>query len=155
MAEKPVVLFVHGSWHNPNHFRPVRDVFESQGFRTVCPAQPSYGAEPDSSKDLTAIDVKTIKDAISELVEKGNEVIVVMHSYGGVIGTQAVDEQLGKKARAAKELKGGVTNLVYLCAFILPNGDSLASALGGGLPPYIKLEVMSPKHAPWQYADLS
>ncbi len=64
-----------------------------------------------------------------------------MHSYGGVVGTEAVDETLGAKQRQIKGLSGGVTQLLYLCAFLLSEGNSLGSAFGGQLPPFIKTEV--------------
>jgi pimeloyl-ACP methyl ester carboxylesterase len=143
MATKPVVFFVHGSWHNPNHFRPIRDIFEQEGYKTECPAQPTIGAPREKSENGFAEDVQTIKDALTALVDDGNEVVVIMHSYGGVIGSNAVHKDLSKEARSANGLEGGVVYLVYLCAFVLPAGHSLASALGGSLPPYIKFGVCS------------
>ncbi|MCJ1377259.1 hypothetical protein MMC17_000351 [Xylographa soralifera] len=136
---KPTVLFVHGSWHSPAHFQPVKELFEAHGYPTECPCQPSFNANPASTN--LEEDAKAIRSALDKLVvDEGKDVIVVMHSYGGVVGTQAVDASLGKKARQNKGLAGGVIHLLYLCAFILPLGDSLGSALGGGLPPFIKVE---------------
>ena len=65
------------------------------------------------------------------------------------MGTQAVDESLGKKVREGKGLSGGVLRLVYLCAFIVPLGQSLASALGGALPPFIPIEVSFAVYLRW------
>lgn len=64
-----------------------------------------------------------------------------MHSYGGVVGTEALDESLGIKERQIKGLSRGVTQLLYLCALLLSKDNSLASAFGGQLPPYIKIGV--------------
>jgi hypothetical protein len=53
-----------------------------------------------------------------------------MHSYG-------VHESLGKIAREKKVLLGGVMGLVYMCALLLPEGDSLWSVFGWeGAPVY-------------------
>ena len=66
----------------------------------------------------------------------------VLHSYGGVVGTEAVHESLGKHARHGKGRSGGVVALLYMTAFIIPKGDSPASARGGTpLPPYITIKV--------------
>ena len=141
MATKPTVLFVHGSWHNPNHFRLVRDLFEANRFPTECPRQPSCNADPARSSNWLESDAKCIQNAIIDLINAGKEVVVVMHSYGGVVGSQAVLEEYSKTRREADGLKGGVIQLVFLCSFIIPKGASLATALGGQLPPFIPVQV--------------
>jgi pimeloyl-ACP methyl ester carboxylesterase len=138
-TQKPTILFVHGSWHNPNHFTPIRTLFESQGFHTECPLQATYNAKPHSTLSLKD-DVEVIQATLTELVNHGKEVIVVMHSYGGVLGTEAVLESFGKTACQKKGLPGGVTRLLYLAAFVLPLGASLTTIFGD-LPPFIKVEV--------------
>ncbi|KAK9425472.1 putative AB hydrolase-1 domain-containing protein [Seiridium unicorne] len=40
--QKPAVLFVHGSWHQPSHFTRVRKVLEDADFPTLFVAHP-YG----------------------------------------------------------------------------------------------------------------
>jgi len=81
---------------------------------------------------------------LTRLIEgEGKEVIVILHSYGGIVGTQAVLEAFSKKARGAKNLSGGVIRLFYVAAFLLPMGASLEMAVGGELPPFIKVEVSS------------
>ena len=58
---------------------------------------------------------------MTELVAKEQDVIVVMHSYSGIPGSQAL-EGLDKKSCEAKGLKGGVVRLVYIMSFIVPEG---------------------------------
>ena len=135
----PTIFFIHGAWHSPKHFQPIRDLFESEGYPTECPCQPTFDAKPPTS---LVDDVKVMRSELNELIEEqGKDVIVVMHSYGGIVGTEAVQELLGKKARESKGLPGGVLRLLYMCAFVPPLGESLASTLGGELPPFIKLQV--------------
>ena len=64
----------------------------------------------------------------------------VLHSYGGIVGTEAVHESLGKHARHGKGLSGGVVALLYMTAFVLAKGGSLASARGEP-PPYLTIKV--------------
>lgn len=137
---KPVVIFVHGSWHKPAHFAPLRKLVEAHGYETYCPLLPSCG-------NLTLVDplghdAKAIYDTAEKLVSEGKEVIIAMHSYGGIVGTQAITSDLSKTARQAKGLGlGGVIHMLYLCAFVVPEKNSLATALGGSLPPYITIDV--------------
>lgn len=117
---------------------------ESEGYPTVCPLQPTYSAKPAPPAPVISFadDGKTIQATLDDLIEqKGKDVIVAMHSYGGVLGSASVHESYGKKAREAKGLPGGVLQLFYMCAFILPISNSLASALGGTLPPFILCQV--------------
>lgn len=136
---KPTVLFVHGSWHTPKHFAPVREVFEKAGFLTSCPRQPSVGNLPPVG---TMEDAQCIRDEVARLVEgEGRDIIVVAHSYGGVITTQAVEQRFAKKERVREGKSGGVSRIVYMCAFLLEVGQSLVNALGGTLPPFIPVDV--------------
>ena len=74
----------------------------------------------------------TNRSALAGLVEsEGKEVVLVLHSYGGMVGTEAVQGSLGRKYRKNLGLKGGVGGLFYMCALILPLGQSLMSRDGG------------------------
>lgn len=50
---------------------------------------------------------------------------MVMHSYGGMIGTDAVTDDLLCNRRAAAEKSGRVIHLLYMCAYILEPGTSV------------------------------
>lgn len=141
-STKPTVVFIHGSWHSPKHFEPVRAIFEANGYSTECPLQPSFNANPGPPVVSLQEDVEVIQALLTRLVDnEGKHVIIAMHSYGGVLGSQSVLESWSKQARETKGLPGGVLHLLYMCAFILPLGSSLATALGGNLPPFIKVQV--------------
>lgn len=118
---KPTVFLVHGAWHDPIHIRPVRELFESRGCLTMCFRQPSFSAQPPvATMDEDAI---CVRSQLSRIVEdEHREVIVVMHSYGEVVGSEATHKSFGKSARESKRLIGGVLRLLYMCAFVLPLG---------------------------------
>ncbi|RFU24005.1 hypothetical protein B7463_g12330, partial [Scytalidium lignicola] len=79
--------------------------------------------------------VAHIQKTTSELVAQGKEVVLVMHSYGGIPGTESAKGLL-KKDRAAEQKAGGIVSLVYIASFLLPQGESLASFLGS-MPPWV------------------
>lgn len=139
-STKPTIFIVHGAWHSAAHFVPLISLFKQAGYPVICPTQPTYNCQPPTK---TLYDDATFtRSILTDLIEKEQkEVIMIMHSYGGVVGTEAVTEELATEVRQAKGLKGGVVRLLYMTAFVLPLGDSLVTTLGGTLPPIIKVEV--------------
>jgi hypothetical protein len=59
---------------------------------------------------------------------------------GGVVGSCA-SKGLGVEQRLNKDKQGGITNIIFVSAFILQIGESLLDKLGGQMPPWMKLEV--------------
>ena len=52
---------------------------------------------------------------------------MLLHSYGGAVGTEAV-KGLWASERASKGLSGGVIHLIYMCGFMLQVGESVGGA---------------------------
>ncbi|KAG4418124.1 hypothetical protein IFR04_008717 [Cadophora malorum] len=136
-TEQPTILFVPGAWHLPAGFDAVRELLKPLGYPTEAVALPSIGAEPPT-KTLED-DAAVTRAAIEKLADAGKKVVVVTHSYGGVVGSCAV-EDLGFATRKAAGKVGGVINFVYLSAFALPKGVSLLDALGGNPLPWMKIK---------------
>lgn len=126
MATKPVIVFVPGAWHPPTAFDPVTKRLEAAGYETKGVHLASVGAA-EPLKDFQP-DVDAIQAVIKSSVNEGKDVLLVVHSYGGVVGGQAV-EGLDKASREKEGKKGGISHLYYCCAFALPEGVSLMDAL--------------------------
>ncbi|KAI1347151.1 Alpha/beta hydrolase fold-1 [Xylaria sp. FL0043] len=127
----PTVFFTPGAWHGPWIFDRVRSALSGRGFATDATSlatpgstDPSVGVSDDAAK---------VRSALTKLIDEGKEVVLVAHSYGGVVASNAV-EGLGIEQRAAKGLKGGVIIILYLAAFVIPANERLATALGGHRP---------------------
>ncbi|KAI1075152.1 Alpha/beta hydrolase fold-1 [Whalleya microplaca] len=71
-----------------------------------------------------ASDSDLIRSYATSLVEAGRTIAVLMHSYGGQVGTNAL-YGLSRNARAAKGLAGGISHLIYMAAFAMPEGRSM------------------------------
>lgn len=134
----PTFVFSMGAWIVPTFFDATQSHLETLGFPSACPAHPSIGAEPPS-KTLDD-DVTSLRNVLTTFADEGREIIVVAHSYGGVVASSAV-EGLTKAARAAAGRAGGVVKVIYLAAFALDKGQSLLGMLGGNYLPWMKLEV--------------
>ena len=67
--------------------------------------------------------------------------MLVLHSYGGLPGGAAA-YGLSKSERQGQGQAGGVIGLIYLSAFLIEEGGTLASKLpGGNLLPWISQHV--------------
>ncbi|KAI1379720.1 alpha/beta-hydrolase [Hypoxylon crocopeplum] len=117
---KPVFVFLHGAWHTPKCWEPLIAALDKAGYsgNSVAPALPSTNATPLPS-DWSG-DLEIIRSTVSDLVRE-HDVIVVVHSFSGMTAGTAL-EGLDKQACAAKGLKGGVVRLVYIAAFLVPEG---------------------------------
>ncbi|OTA99275.1 hypothetical protein M426DRAFT_325259 [Hypoxylon sp. CI-4A] len=115
---KPIFVLLHGSWHSPQCWSRVIEALDKAGYRAVAPALPSTGSTPPTP-DWSG-DVETIRKTVSDLVPE-NDVVVVAHSFSGMTAGTAL-EGLDKQTCASKGFKGGVVRLVYITAFIVPEG---------------------------------
>lgn len=115
---KPTFVLLHGAWHTPRCWDRLTAQLDAAGYTWVAPALPSSGSNPpipDWSRD-----VETIRDTVSSLIQE-HDVVVVTHSFSGMTGGTAL-EGLDKDASLAKGLKGGVVRIVYIAAFLVPEG---------------------------------
>ncbi|KAL4918721.1 Alpha/beta hydrolase fold-1 [Aspergillus aurantiobrunneus] len=138
MAAKPTVVFSIGAWLTPPAFSTIQAKLAERGIPSEVPAHPSIGAEPPN-KTLYD-DVASFKAVLTQLVGgQGKDVIVVGHSYGGVVASCAV-EGLAKASRKAAGQEGGVIRIMYMAAFALDKGQSLLDMLGGQYLPWMDVQ---------------
>ncbi|GKZ24458.1 hypothetical protein AbraIFM66951_010681 [Aspergillus brasiliensis] len=137
MASAPTIVLVPGAWCTAIVYDTLRTTLTSRGLPSIATAHPSIGAEPPS-KTLTD-DVAHLRSELVSLIDQGKDIILVLHSYGGVVGSGAV-EGLGKAERAQQGKAGGVIMVVYMSAFAIPKGKSLLDMLGGRFLPFMKAE---------------
>ncbi|RDW81266.1 alpha/beta hydrolase [Aspergillus mulundensis] len=129
---QPTIVFSLGAWSTPAVFDAVRSRLNTFGFDSECPARPSVDGEPPLK--TFEDDVASLRNVLTRLSEEGNDIVVVAHSYGGMVASSAVEG-------LAKEFGGRVIKVIYLAAFALDKGQSLLGLLGGNLLPWMKLEV--------------
>ncbi|KAH8805116.1 Alpha/beta hydrolase fold-1 [Xylogone sp. PMI_703] len=134
-VEKPTVLFIHGAWHRANCWDSVIFELKQHQYPIQTIELLSSGGEPTTT---VADDAAHIRKTTEKLVAAGKEVVLVMHSYGGIPGTESAKGLL-KKDRQAEQKAGGIVSLVYITAFLLPPGATLASFLGD-MPPWLLFE---------------
>lgn len=100
---RPELILVHGAWHGSWAWRELVDVLEREDWRARTVDLPSSGSGADLSADAAL--VREI------LLESDTPKVLVGHSYGGTVVTQA--------GAGVESLVG----LVYLCAARPDVGD--------------------------------
>ncbi|KAH7024715.1 uncharacterized protein B0I36DRAFT_416281 [Microdochium trichocladiopsis] len=78
----PIILFTPGAWHGPWAFDEIRKDLSSRGLSTSAVTLPSVGTK--NVNVGVAEDTAAVRAEIERLSNKGKQVIVVAHSYGGV-----------------------------------------------------------------------
>ncbi|KIX98567.1 uncharacterized protein Z520_05868 [Fonsecaea multimorphosa CBS 102226] len=137
MSSKPVIVLVPGAWHVPEAYHLVVGELEAAGYETRGVKFASVGS-PEPLKDIQP-DVEAIQQVMRPLIEdQGKDVLLVVHSYGGVVGNEAVKD-LDKASRAKQGKKGGVSHIYFCCAFALPEGVSLMDALNQTPLPWFQI----------------
>ncbi|KOS38782.1 hypothetical protein ACN38_g10397 [Penicillium nordicum] len=142
---RPTILVIHGAWHHPDFYATFCKAFEDLGYETICPRLPTCNDDRPPTKKL-ADDVSLIRQTAQALLDSGKTIIAVMHSYGGVVGTDALDGL-------------AIKQLIYMTAFAPSAGNSLAGTFGGRVPPFVAVDeekdlLTVPDPAPWFFNDL-
>lgn len=148
-TERPTIVFIPGAWHLPEAFDTVRALLSQRGYASEAIALPSIGAEPPT-KSLND-DIEHVHAVLKRLADdEGRQIVVVCHSYGGLVGAGAVKGvEFVRRAKTPREedgKKGGVIMLVYMAAFVVPRGKSLKDMLGGEWLPWMRFDVSVPFH---------
>ncbi|KAG8163935.1 hypothetical protein KVR01_005853 [Diaporthe batatas] len=134
---QPVFVFAPGAWHTPDCYQLVQDRLHAQGWETRAVAYPSVGAEPPTKSAFD--DAAAVRAEAQALVDQGRQVVLVGHSYGGLVISEAAKD-LAYKQRKAEGKEGGVVLLVYMSAFVVPKGFSLIQMLGGNPLPWMDIQ---------------
>ncbi|OJJ01908.1 hypothetical protein ASPVEDRAFT_83430 [Aspergillus versicolor CBS 583.65] len=133
---QPTFVFSLGAWSSPVGFEALRSDLRSRGFPSECPSHPSAGTEPPKTLDD---DVASLQSVMTALADEGKDIVVVAHSYGGMVASSAV-EGLVKSVRAQGGRLGGVVSIICVAAFALDKGQSLLGLLGGNYLPWMRVE---------------
>lgn len=86
---KPTRLIVHGGWHLPGSYDKLTSALRDAGFEVHIPRHLSMNQSRPPNADL-ASDSDLIRSYATSLVEAGRTIAVLMHSYGGQVGTNAL-----------------------------------------------------------------
>jgi pimeloyl-ACP methyl ester carboxylesterase len=116
-SDKTYIL-IHGAGHGAWCWKKIVPVLEAKGYKAITLDLPSHGNDTAQLAQVTLDDdAKKVADAANAV---GGKVILVGHSSGGVVISQAA-ELLGTEK---------IDKLIYLDAFLPQNGESVFSLAG-------------------------
>src|SRR5260221_3125904 len=111
-----IFILVHGSWHGGWCWDSVALLLAGSGHVVHAPDLAGLG---DDRTDLAAVTLAGWRDQIVALVDAAEEpVVLVGHSRGGIVISEVAEARPEKIAR-----------LVYLAAFLLRDGESVAPTM--------------------------
>ncbi|KAK2865367.1 hypothetical protein FQN49_003643 [Arthroderma sp. PD_2] len=133
---KPTIALVPGAWHTPAHYQDFLGEIEKAGYPTACLQLPSVDSSAPNDETVASNAAVVREKLLLPLLDDGKNVILVMHSFGGCVGSVAA-AGLSKKDRGSS---GGVVGLIYIAAFLAKEGLSLFNALGGKLDDFVNAD---------------
>ena len=144
--ELPTIVLVQGSFQISKVYCKLKRGLVAQGYPTIHPELPS--CSNTDSEDFPQVslidDALAIRTVLTRQVEYEEKlVVVVMHSYGGLVGSEAATEELSYAKRHAQGLPGGVIHLFLYSAFLLNEGQSVLSAFGESANNDVKVNTPS------------
>ncbi len=120
-SKPPVLVSVHGAWAGGWQMKKVAPLLEAKGWKVYRPSLPGLGEH-----HALATPAIGLEDHITDIVnlilfEDLRDIVLLGHSYGGMVITGVADRIPDRIAR-----------LVYLDAFLPEDGESLTSLVPPG-----------------------
>jgi pimeloyl-ACP methyl ester carboxylesterase len=105
-GSKPTVVLVHGAWGDATGWDGVTRRLQADGYPVLAPANPLRGLASDAAYVASVLDTLP------------GPIVLVGHSYGGAVITNAATGKANVKA------------LVYVAGFALEEGEDTVTAIG-------------------------
>jgi len=104
-------LLIHGSWHSSWNWHRVIPILAKQGHNAIAIDLPGMGRD---KTPITEVKMHSTVDRICSLIDSiEGKVILVGHSKNGIMISQAAEYRPDK-----------IEKLVYLAAYLIPNGKT-------------------------------
>jgi pimeloyl-ACP methyl ester carboxylesterase len=113
-----IYVLVHGSWHGAWCWYKIIPLLEQAGHTAIALDLPGHGRDWTAARDIS---LQSYVDSVCKILDAQSEpVILVGHSRGGIVISQTAEYRPEK-----------IQTLVYLAAYLIPNGEAmLPTALG-------------------------
>jgi len=138
----PTIVIVHGAWGGSWAFRKVEALLREKGFNVFRPQLTGLGERVHLARPDIGLSTH-IDDVVNTILfEDLHDIILMGHSYGGMVITGVADR-----------VPDRIRRLVYVDAFVPNDGESVmgfAGTRGDWLKPMIKGDYIVP---PWVKPD--
>lgn len=137
---KPTIIVIPGSFAPLFLYAAVIGEFELHGYKvhgieleTVGRREKAPGLYDDAAK---------VAALVSRLADAGEDVVLVAHSYGGLVATESA-KGLAKSLREKEGKQGGIVRIVFVSAVVASEGQASRDVFGDApqTVDYLSLEV--------------
>lgn len=123
-------ILIHGSWHSSWNWHRVIPILENQGHKAIAIDLPGMGKD---KTPINEVKMQSTVEKICKLIDSiQGKVILVGHSKNGIMISQAAEYRPDK-----------IEKLVYLAAYLIPNGKTQreysVQDTNGVLKPYVTM----------------
>lgn len=132
--KQPTLIFVPGAWHNPSCYSQLVNILANppHNHKCLCVTLPSVNSAAGSpSRQSFQPDINEVRQTIQNEFSNLREVILITHSYGSIVGSEAL-----KPFRHSKMIKW-----LVIGGFLLKVGESAVTMRGGVIPPLWDIQV--------------
>ncbi|PBP19544.1 hypothetical protein BUE80_DR009765 [Diplocarpon rosae] len=136
-AEKPVIVISPGAWQLAEAWLPFSEKLNEAGIEHYIVPHLTVGGSRDEG---LINDTEHLQIVLTSLTDRGKEIILLGHSYGGAVISGAT-EGFDVATRSARGQPGGVLLTAFMAAFVIPKGHSVLDLLGDNLLPWMILEA--------------
>lgn len=149
-SPKPVYVIVHGAWGGGWAFKKVDSLLMEKGAVVYRPSLTAQGERVHLASDKVGLNTHILDVVNLVLYEDIRDVILVGHSYGGMVITGVADS-----------VPGRIQRMIYLDAFVPENGESVVTMQGAAadgiqrmarnefiIPPWVPAGKSPPKDVP-------
>lgn len=104
-------ILIHGSWHSAWNWHKVITILEKQGHKIIAIDLPGMGRD---KPPIQEVKMQSTVEKICKLIDSiEDKVILVGHSKNGIMISQAAEYRPNK-----------IEKLIYLAAYLIPNGKT-------------------------------
>jgi pimeloyl-ACP methyl ester carboxylesterase len=135
-ASRPTIVWVSGSFSPASFYADVADGVRAKGYDFVVDTLPSSARAPPEKPATLSEDAIHFRNIVEDLCDQGKDVVLAMHSYGGVVGSEC-SQGLSKAERTALGKLGGIAHLIFVTCIVPDVGASLKDVTISGRSPWL------------------
>ena len=105
-------VLIHGSWHGAWCWYKIIPLLQQAGHQVIALDLPGHGRDWTAPREVSL--QRYVESVCKVLDAQAEPVILVGHSRGGIVISQTAEHRSDK-----------IRTLVYLAAFLIPNGETL------------------------------
>lgn len=131
-SKAPSIVCVPGGLHVAKHFDPLTKILKAEGYTVVVNNSADPRFVPGGAQNY----IDGIREDIESQVLAGKDVVLVLHSLGGVTGSMAV-----KGLAKTDASKPGVKRIVAVSAILAGVGQTVFETVGQNCALWLEVKV--------------